>query len=57
MYEEEEINGNTPRSSVALVLPPELAPWPCLGYLVEDHPWQLERHLRAAHGSEALQMG
>ena len=57
MYEEEEINGNTPRPFVAPALLPELAHWPCLVYLFEDHPWQLERHLRAAHGSEALQMG
>ena len=57
MYEEEEINGNTPRSFVALALLPELAHWPGLAYLFEDLPWQLERHLRAARGPEALQMG
>ena len=57
MYEEEETNGNTRRSFVALALLPELAHWPCLVYLFEDPPWQLERHIRAAHGSDALQMG
>ena len=57
MCEEEEINGNTPRYFVALALLPELAHWPCLAYMFEGPPWHLERHLRAAHGSEALQMG
>ena len=42
---------------VALALLPELAHWPSLANMFEDHPWQLERHLRAVHGSEALQMG